>query len=110
MSLRPTDLLLPPELRAILIGAPRAGKSHFVKEVLRELKKMRPMQCYLKVLYACANFHNLNAKDHRFADEIAQVCGNVPVEFTSNLPTLEELQSLPTSDKAKLLLVLDDFG
>ena len=30
MSLRPTDLLLPPELRAILIGAPRAGKLHFV--------------------------------------------------------------------------------
>ena len=50
MFLRPTDLLLPPELRAILIGAPRAGKSHFVKEVLRELKRMRPMQRYLKVL------------------------------------------------------------
>ena len=56
-----------------LIGAPRAGKSHFVKDVLKNLKKMRPMQSYLKVMYCCANFKRLSSKDHRFADEIIQV-------------------------------------
>ena len=63
---------------------------------------------YLKVIYCCANFRSLNSKDHKFAEEIIDACAtsNVPVEFSSEIPSLQSLEALPTSEKAKCLLIL----
>ena len=86
------------------------GKSYFIKKLLSNLSKMRPKQKYLKVIYCCANFRSLNSKDHKFADEIIEACGEIEVEFSSEIPSLKSLEALPTSENAKCLLILDDFG
>ena len=71
---------------------------------------MRPDHNYLKVLYCCSNFRSLNSKDHKFADEIVEACKDVPVEFSSEIPSLQNLEALPSSKDAKCLIILGNYS
>ena len=132
IKLKSSDLFLPPDLRMILIGvftlfrlqivlhpsiifvlylpgAPRSGKSHFVKELLRNVDVMRPGIKYKAVLYCNPNLKSVSSKDKKFTEDFQKACGSIAVEFLSEIPTIEKLTSLPIDEEWRAMVIIDDF-
>ena len=71
---------------------------------------MRPKANYQLVLYCNPNLKsNVSGKDKKFTEDFQKSCGNIPVEFLSELPTLEKLTSIPTTEDSRAFVICDDF-
>ena len=90
-------------------GSPRSGKSFFMKRLLSNISQMRPNANYISVLYCNPNLKSLSAKDKKFTDELKHACGEIPIQFLSDLPTTEKMMSLKTGEDARSFIIIDDF-
>ena len=70
---------------------------------------MHPGIKYKVVLYCNPNLKFLSPKDKKFTEEFQQACGKIPVQFLSELPTVEKLTSLPTDEEYRAFVICDDF-
>ena len=70
---------------------------------------MRPGVKYKVILYCNPNLKALSPKDKRFTEDFQTACGSIPVEFLSDLPTVEKLTSLPTDEEWRAMVICDDF-
>lgn len=93
----------------ILIGAPRSGKSVFVKRMFSNLSKMRPFSKYQQILYCNPNLKSLSVKDKEFTKDFESACRGIKVEFSPDIPTLEKLNSFNTEPTQRVFIVIDDF-
>ena len=93
----------------IMIGAPRSGKSMFMKKMFSNLAMMRPYSTYQLILYCNPNLKSLSAKDKEFTDEFERACKDIKVEFSSSLPTIEKINSIDTEPSKRVFIILDDF-
>ena len=70
---------------------------------------MRPNANYQLILYANPNLKSISGKDKEFTEAFQKACGNIPVEFLSDLPTIEKLTSIPTEENSRAMVIIDDF-
>ena len=87
-----------------MIGAPRSGKSTWLKTLCSNLSIMRPNKMYEKILYCNPNLKTLSAKDELFTKDFEKACKNVPVEFSSELPTSEKINSFSTDENSRVFI------
>ncbi len=92
-----------------MIGAPRSGKSAFIKRMFSNIKTVRPFSTYKLILYCNPNLKSLSAKDKEFTNEFETACQDIAVEFSSDLPTIEKINSFNTDPQNRIFVVLDDF-
>ena len=70
---------------------------------------MRPGVKYKTVLYCNPNLKSASPKDKKFKDNFQTACGKIPVEFLSEIPTIEKLTSIPTDEEWRAMVIIDDF-
>ena len=76
---------------------------------MRNVDIVRPQANYQLVLYCNSNLKSLSAKDKAFTEQFQEACGKIPVEYLSDLPTIEKPTLIPNTKNSRGMIVADDF-
>ena len=80
-----------------------------IETTYENIEMMRPLSKYCGVLYCNPNLKSISEKDEKFIAKFKTACKKIPVEFSSQLPTQEQIQTFPTGENARLFVIIDDF-
>ena len=110
INLSSADLKLPRRLRGLLIGPSGAGKTQFMKQILRFQNEML-VEPYTKYVYCSPNLEEtFLTHEHKLMNEMRELAAPATVEFYPALPTLEQIYGFVDSEQSRVLLLLDDFN
>ena len=73
---------------------------------MKNVDVMRPKANYQLVLYCNPNLKSLSGKDKIFTEEFQNACGKIPCQFSSDLPTIEKLTSIPTTEDSRAMIII----